>query len=58
MKKQTLTEKLHQIADNIGVSFNTVAKVHAETKNWRNCEVRGVKIKDLIDREIGEKSYE
>lgn len=50
----TLTKsKLSDIANKLGCTFNTVNKAYqAKTKNWRNCEVRGIRIRDEIKKEM------
>jgi DNA-binding LacI/PurR family transcriptional regulator len=57
MEKQqlpkALPEQLRAIADKLGVSFTTVSKVYeAKTKNWRNCEVRGFRVRDALRNEL------
>jgi hypothetical protein len=44
---------LRSIAGKLGVAFTTVQKAaNADKKNWRNCEVRGVRLRDAIRREL------
>lgn len=57
MEKRTLPEalpsQLNAIANKLGISFTTVAKVYeAKTKNWRNCEVGGIRVRDALRSEL------
>ena len=47
------SDKLKEVANSLGISFKTVAKAYEGTqKNWRNCEVGGHRVRDLIRKEF------
>lgn len=46
-------EALRKIADKLGCAFNTVNKAYlAKSKNWRNCVVRGTRVRDALRKEM------
>lgn len=44
---------LERVANKLGCAFSTVNKAYqAKSKNWRNCTVRGKRIRDELRKEL------